>query len=67
MAKYSFEFKKKIVDEYLAGKGGSRYLAHKYNLATMSPASLGGGFHFSLSGGAYLPSETLRSKASVAV
>lgn len=27
MAKYSFEFKKKVVQEYLDGKGGYEYLA----------------------------------------
>ena len=32
MAKYSFEFKKKIVQEYLDGKGGYGYLAKKYNV-----------------------------------
>ena len=32
MAKYSFEFKKKIVLEYLAGNGGYLYLANKYNV-----------------------------------
>lgn len=32
MAKYSFEFKKKIVEEYLADKGGLKYLAKKYNV-----------------------------------
>jgi transposase len=32
MAKYSFEFKKKIVLEYLAGSGGSDLLAKKYNV-----------------------------------
>ena len=32
MAKYSFEFKKKIVMEYLAGKGGYVYLANKYDV-----------------------------------
>ncbi len=36
MAKYSFEFKKKIVLEYLAGKGGYKYLAHKYGIAAES-------------------------------
>ena len=30
MAKYSFEFKKKIVQEYLNGNGGYMYLAKKY-------------------------------------
>lgn len=32
MAKYSFEFKKKIVHEYLSGEGGYKYLAEKYNM-----------------------------------
>ena len=32
MAKYSYEFKKKIVQEYLEGKGGYGYLAKKYNV-----------------------------------
>ena len=32
MAKYSFEFKKKIVNEYLSGKGGYEYLSKKYNV-----------------------------------
>lgn len=36
MAKYSFEFKKKIVDDYLAGKGGYMYLADKYNVPAKS-------------------------------
>lgn len=30
MAKYSFEFKLKIVHEYLSGKGGTTFLAKKY-------------------------------------
>ena len=33
MAKYSYEFKKKIVQEYLDGNGGYKYLAKKYNIA----------------------------------
>lgn len=33
MAKYSFEFKKKIVLEYLEEKGGIRYLSKKYNIS----------------------------------
>lgn len=33
MAKYSFEFKKKIVNEYLSGKGGYGSLAKKYNVS----------------------------------
>lgn len=36
MAKYSFEFKKKIVEDYLAGNGGIRYLADKYNVPAQS-------------------------------
>ena len=32
MAKYSFEFKKQIVHEYLSGNGGSDFLAKKYGL-----------------------------------
>ena len=33
MAKYNFEFKKKIVLEYLDGKGGYTFLTKKYNLS----------------------------------
>ncbi|MCT7875432.1 MAG: IS3 family transposase [Lactobacillus iners] len=36
MAKYSFEFKKKIVLEYLDGKGGLEYLSKKYELGSHS-------------------------------
>ena len=36
MAKYSFEFKKKIVTEYLNGKGGYTYLSKKYNIPANS-------------------------------
>ena len=32
MAKYSYEFKKKVVQEYLNGEGGYGYLAKKYNI-----------------------------------
>ena len=32
MAKYSFEFKKKVVQEYLDGNGGSKFLARKYKI-----------------------------------
>jgi transposase len=32
MAKYSYEFKKKIVDDYNNNKGGYQYLANKYRL-----------------------------------
>ena len=34
MAKHSFEFKKKIVLEYLNGCGGTLYLSKKYNLGS---------------------------------
>ena len=30
MAKYSFEFKKKIIEEYFSGEGGFEFLAKKY-------------------------------------
>lgn len=30
MAKYSYEFKKQVVQSYLNGKGGTPYLAKKY-------------------------------------
>ena len=36
MAKYSFEFKKKVVLEYLDGKGGTPYLSKKYGLGSNS-------------------------------
>ena len=36
MAKYSFEFKKKVVMEYLEGKGGWDFLTVKYGLGTNS-------------------------------
>ena len=32
MAKYSFEFKRMVVNEYLSGQGGCKYLSKKYNL-----------------------------------
>ena len=32
MAKYSFEFKKKVVKEYLNGEGGYKYLAKKHGI-----------------------------------
>ena len=32
MAKYSFEFKKQVVMEYLNGEGGKWYLAKKHNI-----------------------------------
>ncbi len=33
MAKFSFEFKKKIVQEYLNGKGGVKYIAKQYDIS----------------------------------
>jgi transposase-like protein len=36
MARYSFEFKKKIVQDYISGKGGYRYLVDKYNVPSIS-------------------------------
>ena len=36
MAKYNFEFKKKVVLEYLDGKGGTPYLSKKYGLSSDS-------------------------------
>ena len=33
MAKYSYDFKKQVVLDYLNGKGGSHFLAKKYNVA----------------------------------
>lgn len=36
MAKYSFEFKKQIVQDYLTGKGGAEYLAKMYGIPAPS-------------------------------
>ena len=36
MAKYSYEFKKRVVQEYLDGKGGYGYLAKKHNIPDKS-------------------------------
>ena len=36
MAKYSFEFKKKVVLEYINGEGGTQYLSKKYGLGSNS-------------------------------
>jgi len=36
MAKYSYEFKKKVVDAYLKGEGGYMYLAETYDIAAWS-------------------------------
>lgn len=32
MAKYSFQFKKQVIDAYLQGEGGYTYLAGKYGV-----------------------------------
>ena len=36
MAKYSFDFKKKVVLEYINGEGGTQYLSTKYGLGSNS-------------------------------
>ena len=36
MAKYSYEFKKKVVQEYLDGKGGYAYIAKKNGIPAES-------------------------------
>ena len=36
MAKYSYEFKKKVVQAYENGEGGYRYLAKKYSISSFS-------------------------------
>ena len=36
MAKYSYEFKKKVVQEYLDGKGGYVYIAKQNGIPTES-------------------------------
>lgn len=33
MAKYSCEFKRKVVKDYINNKGGYKYLANKYKLS----------------------------------
>lgn len=35
MAKYSFEFKLKVAQEYVAGQGGYGYLAQKYAIKNL--------------------------------
>lgn len=37
MAKYSFEFKQKVVQAYLNGEGGWRLLAQKYGIPSIAP------------------------------
>ena len=39
MAKYSFEFKLKLVHDYLSGQGGLRFLAKKYGFKDSSQIS----------------------------
>ena len=39
MAKYSFEFKKNVVLEYINGEGGTQYLSTKYGLGSNSQES----------------------------
>ena len=34
MAKYTLEFKRKVIEEYLAGKGGYKALAEKFGVKT---------------------------------
>ena len=36
MAKYSYEFKKKIVEAYLNGEGCYEYLADKYHISSFN-------------------------------
>ncbi len=36
MAKYSYEFKKKVVDAYLNGEGGYVFLANKYHVPSFN-------------------------------
>ena len=40
MAKYSFEFKKKVVMSYLNGEGGYKYLAKIYGISSFSKVKL---------------------------
>ena len=40
MAKYSFDFKKKVVMSYLNGEGGYTYLANKYSIPSSSKVKL---------------------------
>ncbi len=36
MAKYSFEFKRKLVQEYLKGEGGYRFICNKYSVPSQA-------------------------------
>ena len=40
MAKYSYEFKKEVVQEYLDGKGGYRLIAKKFGIPSMTKVKL---------------------------
>ena len=40
MAKYSFEFKMKIVYEYIEGKGGTRFLSIKYGVKSYKTGTI---------------------------
>ena len=40
MSKYSYELKKKVVKEYLSGKGGMKSLAKKYSIASKKTISV---------------------------
>ena len=41
MAKYSYEFKKQVVKEYLSGKGGYNYLAKIHGMPDKTPIQNG--------------------------
>lgn len=36
MAKYSYEFKKQVIEAYLSGEGGYKYLAKRYGVPARS-------------------------------
>ena len=36
MAKYSYEFKKQVIEAYLSGEGGYKYLAKRYGVPAWS-------------------------------
>ena len=41
MAKYSYEVKLKVVQAYLNGEGGYKYLSKKYDSITQTPSAIG--------------------------
>lgn len=41
MAKYSCEFKRKVVKDYINNKGGYKYLANKYKLSDKNHPTMG--------------------------